>query len=288
MAEKFKVIDIINYLNYNKEGRKLFYEGGLEFTEMVSEFGSPEMMPPPITTEEFVKQMDEAGYDKVFLCAIKMGSYKARAMGMDFTNEMIYEEVRKFPDRLVGICAYDPFYIVDSLKEIETAVKEYGFKGVYVMPHGWGIAANDRRMYPCYAKCVELDIPFSMQIGQAFERLPSEPGRPIYVDQVTLDFPELRFICSHTGYPWCEEVVAMAWKHKNVYIDTSAHAPRTIATRMRPLLDFMDSRAGRVKVLYGTNSWPLKMTLEQFMALPLKEETKTAILGENAVRVFKL
>lgn len=287
MAEQIKAIDIMNYLNYNKEGLNIFW-GGLEMSEMKKEFIPAGMEIPPMTTEQFIKQMDDAGYEKVFLAAIKMGSYKARFMGMDYTNEMVYKEVKKFPDRLVGIAGYDPFYIMDSLKAIETAVKKYGFKGVYAHTLGWGMAANDRRMYPCYAKCVELDIPFSMQIGQSFERLPSEPGRPIYVDPVVLDFPELKFICSHTGYPWCDEVVSMAWKHVNVYVDMSAHPPRNLPMRMRSLFEFMDSGRGRIKTLYGTNSQPMKMFLDQFMALPLKDETKVAVLRENAIKLFKL
>lgn len=209
-------------------------------------------------------------------------------MNIDYSNEMVYEEVKKFPDRLVGICGYDPLNIMDSIRTIEKAVEEYGFKGVYAHTLGWGIAANDRRMYPVYAKCVELDIPFSMQVGQSYEPLPSEPGRPIYVDQVALDFPDLKFICSHTGYPWWEEAVALASKYDNVYVDTSAHLPKAIATRMKTLLDFMDSGLGRRKVLYGTNSFSFKMILEQFMGLPLKDESKAAILGENAIRLFKL
>lgn len=286
MIENFKVIDIMNYPNYTKEGRDLFYSG--PESSMLLKLGTPDLLPPPITTEEFIKQMDENGYDKVFLCAVKMGSYRRHTMNIDYSNEFVYEEVKKFPDRLVGICGYDPFYIMDSINAIEKAVKEYGFKGVYAHTLGWGIAANDRRMYPVYAKCVELDIPFSMQIGQSYEPLPSEPGRPVYVDQVALDFPDLKFICSHTGYPWYEEAVSLAAKHDNVYIDSSAYAPRVIAARMKTLLDFMDSSLGRRKVLYGTNSMPFQFVTSMFMGLPLKDESKAAILGENAISLFKL
>ena len=129
MADKLRVIDIMNYLNYNQEGKDHFYSG--PESSILLQRGGKDMLPPPITTEEFVKQMDETGHEKVFLCALKMGSYRTHTMNADYTNEQIYEEVKKFPDRLVGICGYDPYYIKDSLNAIEKGVKEYGFKGVY-------------------------------------------------------------------------------------------------------------------------------------------------------------
>ncbi|MFC1923945.1 amidohydrolase family protein [Chloroflexota bacterium] len=286
MAEKLRVVDVMNYLNYTKEGRDIYFSG--PESSILVKRGALDYLPPPTTTEDFVKQMDQFGFEKVFLTALKMGSYRTHAMNMDFSNEMIYEEVKKFPDRLVGICGYDPYFIMDCLRDIERAVKEYGFKGVYAHTLGWGLRANDRRMYPVYAKCVELDIPFSMQTGQSFEPLPSEAGRPMYVDQVALDFPDLKFVCSHTGYPWVEEAVGVAWTRDNVYIDTSAHSPKSLLTRMKSLVDFMDSSLGRQKVLFGTNSFPFPMMLGQFMELPLKDESKAAILGENAIRLYKL
>ncbi len=286
MALGFKVIDIMNYLNYNKAGHDVFY-GGPESGLLLKKAGAVKL-PPPITTEEFVKLMDEAGVEKAFLCAFKMGSYKHRTLNIDYSHEMVYEETKKFPDRLIGICGYDPFWIAEGIRAIEKAVKEYGFKGVYCHTLGWGIAANDRRMYPVYSKCVELDIPFSMQIGQSAEPLPSEVGRPMYVDPVNLDFPDLKFICSHTGYPWCEEAISLAWIRDNVYIDVSAHAPNTIPPRMKSLLDFMDSGMGRRKVLWGTNSWPFQMILDQWAAIPLKDETRKAVFRDNAVRLYKL
>ena len=285
MAE-IKAIDIMNYLNYTREGRDIFVMGP-ETSYFLKALPSDYWL-PTMTTEEFVKRMKEAGYEKVFLVAVRQGSYRAQAMNMNYTEEMIYEEVKKFPDRLVGIAGYHPFFISESLRNIEKAVKEYGFKGVYIHGMGWGIAANDRKLYPCYAKCVELDIPVSMQTGQSYEPLLHEPGRPIYVDQVSLDFPEVKFICSHTGYPWCEEAVSLASTRENVFIDCSAHMPKIWPVRMKPLLDFMDTGLGRHKVLYGTNSLYPKRYLEEFMALPLKQESKVAVLRENAIRLFKL
>ena len=78
-----------------------------------------------------------------------------------------------------------------------------------------------------------------------------ETGRPIpYIDQVALDFPDLMIVCGHIGYPWTEEMIAVARKHENVYIDTSAYT----AKRYPPeLVDYMKSKSGRQKVMFGTN-----------------------------------
>ena len=228
--------------------------------------------------------MDDAGFEKVFIVAVKMGSYRGRWLANDFSNQEVYEMIKGYPDRLVGMAGYDPLNIMDSLRQIETAVKEYGFKVVYAHTLGWDIRPDDRRMYPCYVKCVELGIPFSIQMGHSLELMPSEAGRPIHIDKVVLDFPELTFIASHTGWPWCEELIAMATKHPNVYVDISAHMPKYLD---QSLVQFMNTR-GRNKVLFGTNGFGLKRCKDQFMEMSLKDETKQKVLRDNALKIFKL
>lgn len=283
MAEN-KVIDVLNY-PFNPEQQKRFW-GTPEMKIMIDTLIKSGGPPPHVegTPEEVIAQMDEAGVDKVMIAAVKMYSWRQRRMGVEYTNEEVYELVKYNPKRIIGLAGYNPFDIDESLKGVEKAVKEYGFKGVYGHFESFGLPANDKKLYPLYAKCVELDVPVSMQIGHAMEVLPSEPGRPIYVDEVALDFPKLKFIISHTGWPWCEEAIAMAWKHANVYLDVSAHNPKYLD---KSVIQFMDTR-GRDKVMFGTNSWPFKFILDQFYVLPIREETKQKVLRDNAMRVFKL
>jgi predicted TIM-barrel fold metal-dependent hydrolase len=101
---------------------------------------------------------------------------------------------------------------------------------------------------------------------------------------VALDFPSLRVIGSHTGWPWVEEMIAMAWKHENVYVDISGYHPRYLD---KAIVDFMNTR-GRNKTLFGTNGWAYDMILPAFEQLGLKEESKRLVLRENAMRVFNL
>jgi len=117
--------------------------------------------------------------------------------------------------------------------------------------------------------------------------MPSEVGRPIpYIDQVAVDFPDLVIVCGHIGYPWTEEMIAVATKHPNVYIDTSAY---TIKRYPPQLVAYLRAH-GAAKVLFGTN-WPMiapRKALEGLDELGLPDPTRAAFLGGNALRVFGL
>jgi predicted TIM-barrel fold metal-dependent hydrolase len=116
---------------------------------------------------------------------------------------------------------------------------------------------------------------------------PSEPGRPIpYVDEIALDFPELVIVGGHIGYPWTVEMIALATKYPNVYIDTSAYKAKRYPGE---LVAYM-KRHGKKKVLFGSN-FPMltpAMCLEGVDALGLDDETQRLFFHDNARRVFGL
>jgi predicted TIM-barrel fold metal-dependent hydrolase len=125
-----------------------------------------------------------------------------------------------------------------------------------------------------------------IQMGHSAELMPSEIGRPIHLDEIALYFPELRIIGAHTGWPWVEELIAMAWKHANVYIATTAHLPKYWD---KSLVHFLNSR-GKGKVMYGTD-FPVinhEQSLAQIEQLGLKPEARKALLHDTARKVFKL
>jgi hypothetical protein len=116
--------------------------------------------------------------------------------------------------------------------------------------------------------------------------MPSEPGRPIpYLDEVALTFPELKIVAGHIGYPWTDEMIAAAWKHENVFIDTSAYLPRYYPPQ---LVHYMKTY-GKEKVLFGTNfpQLPFDKCAEQARAFDWPDEVRVQFLRENARRVFK-
>ncbi len=207
--------------------------------------------------------------------------------GPMLSNEEVAVHVKAFPDRFVGIASVDLHKPMDAVRELRHCVEEYGFKGLRILPWLWGLPPNDRRYYPLYAACIDLEIPFCLQVGHAGPLMPSEPGRPIpYLDEVACDFPELTIVGGHIGYPWTQEMIAMATKYPNVYIDTSAYKP----SRYPPeLVQFM-KKHGKKKVLFGSNypMIPPLACLDEVDDLKLDDKCKALFLHENARRVFRL
>ena len=201
-------------------------------------------------------------------------------------NDEIAGWVGEHPDRFAGLAAVNLARPMDAVRELRRCVTEHGFIGLRVIPWLWEAPPTDRRYYPLFAACVELGVPFFTQVGHTGPLRPSETGRPIpYIDQVAIDFPELVIVCGHIGYPWTEEMVAVARKHENVYIDTSAYT----AKRYPPeLVRYMTSRGGRRKVMFGSN-FPMiapNVALEELDSLGLDDETRELFLEGNARRVF--
>lgn len=231
--------------------------------------------------EATVQALDAAGVRRALICAW----WEPR--GPLISNDEVAAFVKAYPDRLVGVASVDLARPMDAVRELRRAVRQLGFKALRVLPWLWNLPPNDRRYYPLYAECVELGIPFCLQVGHTGPLAPSEPGRPIpYLDEVALDFPELTIVAGHLGYPWTDEMIALATKYPNVFIDTSAYKP----SRYPPSLVAFLKAHGRKKVLFGSN-WPMiapQACLEQLPALGLDEETTRLFLRDNAARVFKL
>lgn len=235
--------------------------------------------------DNMVETMDEANVEKVFITQTKMWSYRNNWMYMDTQLEDVNQYLKHSPDRFCGLAGYNPFDISGSLAEIETAVKDYGFKGVYVHIYGFDIPLNDAKMYPLYAKCVELDVPVSLQVGHVLEGMPSDPGRPIYLDKVACDFPTLKIVGAHTGWPWVDELISLCYKWENVWFGIDAWLPKYLN---KDIVHFMNSRMGRDRTLWGTNGLPWKKSLDQLSDLGLKDETIEKVTRTNAVELFKL
>ena len=173
-----------------------------------------------------------------------------------------------------------------AVREIRRCIDELGFKAIRVLPWLCERPPTDRLFYPVYTACCDLGVPFCTQIGHTGPLMDSEVGRPIYLDRVALDFPELVIVGGHIGYPWTEEAIAVATKHENVYIDTSAY---TVKRYPPALVEFMRGH-GRHKVLFGSN-YPMiapAQALAGLAKLRLDDEACELFLGGNAQRVFAL
>jgi predicted TIM-barrel fold metal-dependent hydrolase len=204
------------------------------------------------------------------------------------SNEEVASWAAAHPDRFAGLAAVDLNRPMEAVRELRRCVEELGFVALRVIPWLWEAPPSDRRYYALFAACVELEVPFCTQVGHTGPLRPSETGRPIpYIDQVAIDFPELVVVCGHIGYPWTEEMIAVARKHENVYIDTSAYTARRYPPE---LVRYMRSRGGRRKVMFGSN-FPMiapAHALKGIEELELDEETRELFLEGNARRVFRL
>ncbi|MEM8930955.1 MAG: amidohydrolase family protein [Acidobacteriota bacterium] len=232
----------------------------------------------PVATT--VAAMDQAGIDRCLISAW------FGPQGPMISNDEVAGFVAEAPDRLLGVGSVDISRPMDAVREIRRCVEELGFKAIRVLPWLWQAPPTDRRFYPVYTACCDLGVPFCTQIGHTGPLMPSEVGRPIYLDQVALDFPELVIVGGHIGYPWTDEAIAVATKHENVYIDTSAY---TVKRYPSQLVDFLRGH-GRGKVLFGTNypMFPPVKALVGLDDLGLDDEARSLFLAGNAQRIFDL
>lgn len=233
---------------------------------------------PPVSAT--LAAMDAGGVDRSLISAW------VAPRNVMISNDEVADFVREAPDRLIGVGSVDISRPMQAVREIRRCINELGFKAIRVLPWLWEVPPTDRRFYPVYTACADLGVPFCTQIGHTGPLMPSEPGRPIHLDQVALDFPELVMVGGHIGYPWTDEAIAVATKHENVYIDTSAY---TIRRYPAALVEFMAGH-GRHKVLFGTN-YPMILphkALEGLETLGLDNKARDLFLGGNARRVFGL
>ena len=239
-----------------------------------------------ISPEEFIEEfMDPLGIEKVIV-PLGQGAGALGSRERRFDLEESAKFIDKYSDRFAAQLMVDPNRGMEVVRELERAVKDYGFKGAHLHPYSIGKPLNDPIYYPIYAKCCELDVPVQTQVGHSAEIMPSKYGQPILLDEVAIYFRELKIIGAHTGWPWVEEMIALAWKHPNVYIGTSAHAPKYWDPS---LVRFMNTR-GQDKVLFSTD-FPVidhRRAAKEIEELNLREAPKKKLLHDNAVKVFKL
>jgi len=223
--------------------------------------GAPAMARP---LSDIVAALDAAGITRTLIT----GFDELSTAGKTFVpNALVAPIAERHPDRFI------PFAGVDIMKG----------------PTALGLPADDRHYYPFYAKCVELGVPLSIHTSANWTSVAvNDLGHPRHLDPVARDFPELRIIMSHGGYPWVLEACLLAWKYENVYLELAAHRPRYLAepgTGWEPLLRFGQTTIAE-KVLYGSGSFllqrPLAALVAEFRALPVRPAVMERWLYGNA------
>lgn len=249
----------------------------------------PEDVRGGVTLERYLQKMDRAGIERSLLIAVRAGDINVRG-SFEIPYERVHQVCRQYPQRFSGLAGIDPFRGMQGLRELERAVRDYGFVGAHLYPHWCELPPDHAKYYPYYAKCAELGIPIMMQVGHNLvysrqRRLPSV-GRPITLDRVAIDFPELTLIGIHIGIPWTDEMISMCWKHENVYMAGDAYAPKHWPAQF---VHYANTY-GREKVLFGTD-WPVidpERAVEEIAALKMHAESQQLMMRGNALRVFRL
>ncbi len=249
----------------------------------------PTELRPGVPMKTYLEKMDRARIQRSLLVAVRAGDLRIRG-SFEIPYTRVADICQRYPDRFSGLAGVDPTRGMQGLRDLEYAVKEYGFVGAHLYPHWFGLPPDHARYYPIYAKCCELEIPIMMQVGHCLryqrERVLPSVGRPITLDQIAIDFPELVLIGIHLGYPWTEEMISVAWKHENVYIGSDAYAPRHWP---ESFVHFINTW-GKDKVLFGTD-WPVidpERAITEIEALELRPESKQKFLRDTALRLFRL
>jgi predicted TIM-barrel fold metal-dependent hydrolase len=238
----------------------------------------------PIDLAVQVAEMREAGVERAIVCAAD----NSTTWGRRTPNETIAGVCASFPDTFIGFAGADPYKGMTGVREFEHGVRELGLRGLNLGPWLHRLYANDRRYYPLYAKAVELGVPVVLHTSSHFDpTVTMDTGNPRYLDDVCVDFPELQVIASHAGWPWITEMVAVAWRHPNVFLEISGIRARYLHPE---LVSYFDTPILRGRVLFATD-YPLlewEPAIADVLDLPIGDRTKEEILWGNASRLFEV
>jgi predicted TIM-barrel fold metal-dependent hydrolase len=212
----------------------------------------------------------------------------AKAMvGVSPERDDAIRALKEHPDRFIPSAAVDPNQGMEAVRFLVEMHDTYGIKAATTFPAGVQVPINDKRYYPIYAKCVELDIPIFVCAGVPGPRVPMAPQKVELIDEVCWFFPELRFVMRHGAEPWTDLAVKLMIKWPNLYYSTSAFAPRHYP---EAIVRYANSR-GADKVLYA-GYFPAGLTYDRIFAdlpdVPFHEPVWPKFLRDNAARVLKL
>ncbi len=210
----------------------------------------------------------------------------------DTLNHTVADVVAKHPDRFTGVGAISlqNFSIPRALQQIDDCAN-LGFVGISVQPAFFHMAINDKRLYPVYAKAMEKGLFIALHVGINYSlNCPMSGENPMLLDEVACDFPDLTIIASHAGWPWVAEMVAVARKHPNIYMEFGGLAPKYIGqsgSGWEMMHKFMNSLLAD-QILFATD-WATMdhaRCIQEWQAMGLKPQVEKALLAGNARRLL--
>jgi len=229
--------------------------------------------------------------DRIHYTLREMDTYgiERALIGVSASDEVGRRALKDHPDRFIPSCGTEPNDGMADVRNIQRMYEEFGIKAVGAFPAGCvpQVPINDKRLYPVYAKCCELDIPIFVCVGVPGPRIPMMCQHVELIDEVMWFFPELKFVMRHGAEPWTELAVKLMLKWPNLYYSTSAFAPRYYP---RAIVDYANTR-GADRILYA-GYFPMGLSLERIFRelpdVPFRDHVWPKFLRENALRVLGL
>lgn len=245
-----------------------------------------------------IRAMDEVAelYRSLDITGVLLAWDAETATGLPpLSNDEVAEIVKAYPGQFVGFASVDPWKGQRALDEIDRAVTQLGLIGAKFHPGIQAFHPNDTRFFPLYEKIASLDVPALFHTGTNGLGAGTPGGmgirldytRPIYLDEVAAQFPELTIIGAHPAWPWHEEMLAIIGHKSNVHMDLSGWSPKYVPA------EIMDEARRRLqdRILFGSD-YPFiapDRWLRDFESLEgFTPDVRRKILHDNAKRLLKL
>jgi predicted TIM-barrel fold metal-dependent hydrolase len=208
------------------------------------------------------------------------------------SNEEVAEAALKNADMMVAFASIDPHKGKRGAIEARRLIKDYGVKGFKFHPPIQNYEPNDRMAWPLYEVIAEHGLPAIFHTGHSGMGsgmrggggIRLKYGQPILVDDVAVDFPDMKIILAHPSWPWTDEALSMALHKPNVYIDLSGWSPKYFPPQ---IVRYANTQLGH-KMLFGSDfPWisPDKW-ISAFGDAGFKEAVQQPILKGNAVKLL--
>ncbi len=225
------------------------------------------------SVEEMLAAMDRVGVEKAVL-----------SVDAERPQEAVLAFSEAAPERFFLAANVNPTRFMKACWALEDLTRSQPVVMARVVPFLYDLAPNHRSYYPLYAKCVELDLPISVNTGIPGPPMPGECQHPMHLDRVCLDLPQLKVCMAHGADPWWAEAIRLMIKYQNLHLMTSAYLPRYLPSE---LIHYMNTR-GQEKILYASDHPVLSMErcIPDAEKLDLRPGVLDKFLYANAERLF--